>query len=136
MNEASCSPSEATQFTVNRQPPITIRRKSPYSQALELQDLLMEEARSAKGKPMARAVVARAWRDLEDMKRRIQGKADPKPVDVAKARNEERISKQQAMMYAEPFLEELPRPTETDISQPASSTAQGWQPSYSNPADY
>jgi hypothetical protein len=121
MNKANPTASIGVPFSVTQQPPITIRRKSPYSQALELQDLLMEEARTAKGKPMARAVVARAWRDLEDIKRRIQGKADPKPVDVAKARKEDRIAKQQAMMYGEPFEE----PCEAPIPMPQS-----------NPADY
>jgi hypothetical protein len=82
MNEASCLPSEATQFTVNRQPPITIRRKSPYSQALELQDLLMKDAREAMLKPVSRAIVARAWRELEQLKREIKMKPKPKPIDV------------------------------------------------------
>jgi hypothetical protein len=82
MNMAKPAPSEATQFTVNHQPPITIRRKSPYSQALELQDLLMKDARQAEIKPVARAIVARAWRDLEAMKREITMKPKPKPIDV------------------------------------------------------
>ena len=82
MNMAKPAPSEATQFTANHQPPITIRRKSPYSQALELQDLLMKDARQAEIKPVARAIVARAWRDLEAMKREITMKPKPKPIDV------------------------------------------------------
>jgi hypothetical protein len=77
----------------------------------------MEEARSAKGKPMARAVVARAWRDVEDMKRRIQGKADPKPVDVAAIETEKRRAKRRAMEVAEPvevLPAELPPPNAAD----------------------
>jgi hypothetical protein len=65
-------------------------------QAVELQELLMKDARETTLKAVSRAIVARAWRELEDMKRRIQGKADPKPVDVAalaaaKLRERERI---------------------------------------------
>lgn len=82
MNKASCSPSETTQFSADRQPRITVRRKSPYSQALELQDLLMKDAREATLKPVSRAIVTRAWKELEELKRKMQGKPDPKPVEI------------------------------------------------------
>jgi hypothetical protein len=65
-------------------------RKSPHSQTIELQELLIEEARNAKGKPMARAVVARAWKELEYLKRDIKMKPKPKPVDVAALEAEKR----------------------------------------------
>ena len=105
MNEASCSPSEATQFTVNRQPPITIRRKSPYSQALELQDLLMKDAREAMLKPVSRAIVARAWRELEQLKREIKMKPKPKPVDVAAIEAEKR--RRQRLEFSGPIEPEV-----------------------------
>jgi hypothetical protein len=61
-------------------------RKSPHAQTIELQELLIEEARNAKGKPMARAVVARAWKELEYLKRDIKMKPKPKPIDVTSIR--------------------------------------------------
>lgn len=72
MNKANGSPSEATQFTVNHRPPITIRRKSPYSQAIELQELLLSDARNPGVKATARAQVARAWDVLEERKARLE----------------------------------------------------------------
>jgi hypothetical protein len=102
MNKANPTASIGVPFSVIQQPPITVRRKSPYSQALELQDLLMKDAREATLKPVSRAIVARAWRDLEDMKRRIRGKADPKPVDVAQAVEAKRRAKQQSAQFSEP----------------------------------
>jgi hypothetical protein len=43
----------------------------------------MEEMRSSKGKPMARAVVARAWKELETLKREMRMLPKPKPLDVS-----------------------------------------------------
>jgi hypothetical protein len=54
-----------------------------YSQAKELQQLLMESARSKETTPSALAQVARAFSDLEELKLRLRMKPAPKPVDVA-----------------------------------------------------
>jgi hypothetical protein len=42
----------------------------------------MDEMRTSKGKPMARAVVARAWKELETLKREMRMLPKPKPVDT------------------------------------------------------
>ena len=111
MNNGTFTPSKATQFTVNHQPPLTVRRKSPYSQAIELQDLLMKAAREPKLKPMSLALVARAWRDLEQLKREIKMKPKPKPVDVAAIETEKRRRQRQAEEFAGPMeAQEAPSP--------------------------
>jgi hypothetical protein len=113
MKEATFAPSKATQFTVNQQPPHTVRRKSPYSQAIELQDLLMKDARESKLKPVSRAIVARAWRDLEQLKREIKMKPKPKPVDVAAIETEKRRRQRQAEEFAGPMeAQEAPPPAD------------------------
>jgi hypothetical protein len=85
MKKANGSPSDATRFTVNHQPPIPIRRKSPYSQALAWQDSLNKFRESPDLKPVQCAILARAWRDVEAMKREIKMQPKPRPVDVTKA---------------------------------------------------
>jgi hypothetical protein len=82
MSEANATASLGVPFSVNHQPRIALRRKSPYSQALELQDLLMKDAREATLKPVSRAIVARAWRELEQLKREIKMKPKPKPATL------------------------------------------------------
>lgn len=53
-----------------------------YSQAKELQSLLMQSARDEETTPSALAQVARAFADLEELKLRIRMKPAPKPIDV------------------------------------------------------
>lgn len=52
-------------------------------QAIELQDLLMSDARSGEVTPAVRAQLARAWVDLQEMRLRLAMKPAPKPVDVS-----------------------------------------------------
>jgi hypothetical protein len=82
MNMAEPSPSEATQFTVNHQPPITIRRKSPYSQALAWQDFLNKLRDTPNLKPVAASALARVWKEIEYLKRDIKMQPKPRPIDV------------------------------------------------------
>ena len=70
------------QFSTTNPTPKPGRHKSPYSQALELQELLMNDARQPNLNPVSRAIIARAWRDMEAIKREIKMKPKPKPVDV------------------------------------------------------
>ena len=52
-------------------------------QLLELQRVVYEEARlNREGKPHLLAGLVRAWKELEEIKRKIRGKPDPRPVDV------------------------------------------------------
>ena len=62
----------------------------PISQLVECQRHLMDEMRTSKGKPMARAVVARAWKELETLKREMRIQPKPKPVDVEKLQRRKR----------------------------------------------
>ena len=55
-----------------------------YSQAKELQRLLMLDARDPEIRPHDRAALARAFCDLEETKRKLRMKPLPKSVDVSK----------------------------------------------------
>lgn len=57
--------------------------KIPYTYALELQELMMEDARKPDLKPIIRAGIARAFVELEMLKLRLRMKPAPKPVDVS-----------------------------------------------------
>ena len=52
-------------------------------QAVELQELLMADARSGEVTPAVRAQLARAWVDLQEMRLRLAMKPAPKPIDVS-----------------------------------------------------
>jgi hypothetical protein len=54
-----------------------------YSQATEIQDLLRESANNPKMQGVPLASLARAWLELERLKREIRMQPKPKPVDVA-----------------------------------------------------
>lgn len=56
----------------------------PYRQAVELQQLLLRDARSSELKPVARAALARAFVELEECKRKLRMRPLPKSVDVSK----------------------------------------------------
>jgi len=59
------------------------RARKAYTQALELQAILMDDARNEQTTAAARAQAARAWVDLEQQKRVILGLGAPKPVAAA-----------------------------------------------------
>lgn len=54
-----------------------------FTQARELQELLMDAANSEEITPAALAQVARAWSELEERKRVLKMKPAPKPIDVS-----------------------------------------------------
>ncbi len=59
------------------------------SEACELQRLMMEDVRKPDVKPSVRALIARSWVQVQEMRLRIAMKPAPKPIDVqqpAKAR--------------------------------------------------
>ena len=58
------------------------KRSTAMTQLLKLQELLFEDACSdeSKGK---RFLSSRAWKELQELRLRLQMKAPPKPVDVA-----------------------------------------------------
>lgn len=49
---------------------------------LELQRLMMDDARKETVAPAVRAQIARAWVDLQEMRLRLAMKPAPKPIDV------------------------------------------------------
>lgn len=49
---------------------------------LDLQALLMDDARKPEIKPSVRAMVSRAWKELQELRLRLQMKPAPKPIDV------------------------------------------------------
>ena len=55
---------------------------TPFERAVELQNLLMDDARKEDLKPIVRAGIARAFKELEELKLRIKMKPAPKPIDV------------------------------------------------------
>ena len=60
------------------------KHSAPFLQAIELQRLLEERARNAELPPAVLAQIARAWKELEYLKRDIKMKPKAKPVDVTK----------------------------------------------------
>lgn len=56
----------------------------PYRHAVELQELIMNDARDPDLKAGERAMLARAFCDLEETKRRLKMKPLPKSVDTTK----------------------------------------------------
>ena len=62
----------------------------PILQAIELQQLMMNDARNPDLKPIIRAGIARAFVELEMLKLRLRMKPAPKPVDVSKPRKSSR----------------------------------------------
>ena len=73
------------------EPPILPRKGKPryptaFADAKELQRLLMQDARADGLKPLVRAGIARAYCELEEMKRRLRMKPLPKAIDVTLTR--------------------------------------------------
>ena len=56
------------------------RKERPKYQAIELQSLLMQDARNPETTPAARAQLARAWRDLQEQVMELDGIGKPRPV--------------------------------------------------------
>jgi hypothetical protein len=56
------------------------RKNRPKKQAVELQFLLMKDARNPETTPAARAQIARAWRDLQEQVMELDGIGKPRPV--------------------------------------------------------
>jgi hypothetical protein len=59
------------------------KHSSAYSEASEFQDLMLADARNPKVTAASRAQLARAWLEMERLKREIKMKPKPKPVDVS-----------------------------------------------------
>jgi hypothetical protein len=59
-----------------------ITSKSPYEQAVEWQTLLRKMARTPDLKPGALAMLSRAWKEQEELKRKMKLEPDPKAVDT------------------------------------------------------
>lgn len=70
------------QPTTNGSPKTRPQRAKAYSQAVEIQDLLKNSAHDPDVKGVALASIARAWLELERLKREIRMKPKPKPIDV------------------------------------------------------
>jgi hypothetical protein len=114
------------QFSTTNPTPKPGRRKSPYSQALELQELLLSDARNPGVKATARAQVARAWDVLEERKRVLRMKPKPKDVDVsqdAKPRRDEQPSWSSSSELPDP-LPSKPKPVTACCQQAAPATSQ------------
>ena len=63
---------------------------SQFWEAVELQQLMLKDARDPDLKPLVRAGIARAYVELEMLKLRLRMKPAPKPVDVSKPRKSQR----------------------------------------------
>ena len=96
-------PSPATEFAADRQPAKSLRRKASYSQALEWQRRLIDAAGKEGVTPHALAALARAWVEQEQIKRKIKGKADPKPFDVAALQESKRREMRRRQRRSEEF---------------------------------
>ncbi len=56
----------------------------PYRNAVELQEMLMNDARNPETKAAVRGSLARSYCELEECKRKLKMKPLPKSVDVSK----------------------------------------------------
>ena len=76
-------PAQELSATLQPKGPGHKKRSTACAQVLELQELLMGDARCGDVKGVARAQIARAWVDLQEMRLRLAMKPAPKPVDVS-----------------------------------------------------
>jgi hypothetical protein len=126
----------ASPNNIAKLPRIKPGRRGSMAQLLEIQRVVFEDARNEKTKPHLRAGLARAWKELEELKRKIKGKPDPKPIDVSP----EAQAKRARRFHAEPqsydpsLIGSDPTATQPDNSK-ASPDAEiqlpkieGWQP--------
>ena len=79
----------------------SVRYSEPYHGAVALQRLMLKDAENPELKPIIRAGLARAYAELEEMKRKIAMRPLPKAIDVSKERKARR-SKQGAQSFSEP----------------------------------
>jgi hypothetical protein len=73
----------ASPNNIAKLPRIKPGRRGTMAQLLEIQRVLFEDICNEKTKPHLRAGLARAWKEQEELKRKIKGKPDPKPIDVS-----------------------------------------------------
>lgn len=64
------------------------KRSEAFRNALELQRLLMDDARQSDVKPLIRAGIARAFCELEETKRKLRMRPLPKAVDVTQLKKQ------------------------------------------------
>ena len=63
---------------------LAMRHGPIYHQCCEIQRLLMADMKNTATTPTQRASLAKAWDTMEDRKRILKGKGEPKPVDATK----------------------------------------------------
>lgn len=59
------------------------KRKNAYCEAVAIQKLIASDAKQGDCEPKVRCLLARAFKELEELKLRLRMKPAPKPVDVA-----------------------------------------------------
>ena len=69
-----------------------------------MQNLIMDRSRDVELKPTVLAQLARAFKELEELKRKIRMKPDPRPVDVT--------PKRRSHPKGAPTFLELPKPAD------------------------
>jgi hypothetical protein len=102
----------------------------PYCQALVIQRILFATIQNPKLAARDQAQVARAWREIEELKRDIKMKPKPKPIDVSPEAIEKRMRRingrtalaapiELAPPAAEPYQPESPKAEPITADQPA-----------------
>lgn len=81
------APSNVVVCPLPEQPKRRAHRPNMFTEARELQVLLLRDARDEEVKPFIRAQLVRAYRDLAELRLRLQGKGPPKAVDYARAKD-------------------------------------------------
>lgn len=64
----------------------------PYRDAVAIQTLIANDAKDEECDPKTRCLLARAYKELEELKLRLKMKPAPKPVDVSKLQKPNRRS--------------------------------------------
>jgi len=72
-----------------------------YKQALDLQRLLVADSQKPKCTPRERCLLARAFKELEELKLRLRMKPAPKPVDVSLEAGRKRRLRATEPLFAE-----------------------------------
>lgn len=67
-----------------------MKYSEPYHGAVEIQRLILSDARNPDLKPVARAAIARAYADLEEMKRKLKMKPLPGSLRPTSAKPQRR----------------------------------------------
>ena len=79
MQSAVCS----TDLTKAKSPKSRPHNPSMWYQARELQTLVSDDAKKEGIKPIERAALVRVWKELSELRLRLQGKGPPKAVDYS-----------------------------------------------------